>query len=97
MRPVGSYTFTQAGAGHERGFTLDAEVTGLKKLFMSGPEQKSMDGEMATLDNAKALLERWARLTRRPSFRRPLRQKALHNTRQRTLTVTATASDGNRP
>jgi len=36
---------------------LSAELGGLKKLFMSGPVQSSMDGEMRALDTAKALLE----------------------------------------
>lgn len=38
-------------------FTLDAELTGVKKLLMAKPVQKSMDAEMANLDKAKALLE----------------------------------------
>ncbi|MGH3287210.1 MAG: DUF222 domain-containing protein, partial [Streptosporangiaceae bacterium] len=37
-------------------FTLDAELTGVKKLLVK-PVQKSMDAEMANLDKAKALLE----------------------------------------
>ena len=58
VRRAGSYTFTSAGDTTTVTFTLDAEVTGLKKLFMSGPVQKSMDGEMAAFDKAKTLLER---------------------------------------
>jgi hypothetical protein len=38
-------------------FSLNADLTGIKKLFMSKPVQKSMDAEMAGLDKAKALLE----------------------------------------
>lgn len=57
VRPVGSYTFTPTAGGTTVMFALDAEVSGLKKLFMSGPVQKSMDGEMAALDRAKAVLE----------------------------------------
>ena len=35
VRPVGSYTFTSTGATPTVTFALDAEITGLKKLFMS--------------------------------------------------------------
>ena len=38
-------------------FTLDAELTGVKKFLMAKPVQKSMDAEMANLDKAKARLE----------------------------------------
>lgn len=57
VRPVGSYTFTAVEGGTAVTFVLSAEVTGLKKLLMGGPVQKSMDGEMAALDTAKAVLE----------------------------------------
>jgi uncharacterized membrane protein len=57
VRPQGSYAFRPADGGTEVTFTLDAELTGLKKLVMARPVQKSMDGEMANLDRAKALLE----------------------------------------
>ncbi|GAA4345626.1 SRPBCC family protein [Microbacterium rhizosphaerae] len=57
VRPVGSYAFSRAGDGTSVTFTLDAEVAGIKKLFMGGAVQKSMDAEMAALDKAKALLE----------------------------------------
>ena len=33
------------------------ELAGLKKIFMSKPVQKSMDAEMANLDNEKRILE----------------------------------------
>jgi hypothetical protein len=36
---------------------LLADLAGIKKLFMSGPVQKSMNGEMESLDRAKAILE----------------------------------------
>ena len=57
-RPQGAYTFTSTGPdATEVTFTLSAELGGLKKLVMGGPVQKSMDGEMASLDRAKSLLE----------------------------------------
>ena len=57
VRPQGSYRFSASGTGTDVTFSLSAELTGLKKLLMSRPVQKSMDGEMAGLDKAKRLLE----------------------------------------
>jgi uncharacterized protein YndB with AHSA1/START domain len=57
VRPTGGYSFAPAEGGTSVTFTLDAELTGIKKLVMTKPVQKSMDGEMANLDKAKALLE----------------------------------------
>jgi len=56
-RPVGEFRFEPAAAGTEVRFTLDAQLGGLKGLFMNGAVQRSMDGEMAALDRAKAILE----------------------------------------
>ena len=56
-RPTGEFRFAPSGTGTEVSFSLSAELGGLKKLFMSGPVQSSMDGEMRALDTAKALLE----------------------------------------
>lgn len=57
VRPLGSYTFAEVPSGTLVTFELSVELSGLKKLLMSGPVQKSMDGEMAAFDKAKALLE----------------------------------------
>jgi hypothetical protein len=38
-------------------FSLSAELSGIKSLLMSNAVQKSMDGQMASLDKAKALIE----------------------------------------
>ena len=57
VRPRGDFRFTPAGAGTEVHFSLEADLSGLKKLLMSGAVQKSMDGEMAGLDTAKRLIE----------------------------------------
>jgi uncharacterized protein YndB with AHSA1/START domain len=56
-RPVGEYRFAPSDKGTQVTFTLDAELGGLKKLFLSGAVQKTMDGEMQALDAAKAKLE----------------------------------------
>ena len=57
VRPVGDYSFAPAEGGTAVTFTLDAELSGVKKFVMGKPVQKSMDAEMANLDKAKALLE----------------------------------------
>jgi uncharacterized membrane protein len=56
-RPVGEFRFAPHGEGTDVTFSLDAELGGVKKLLMSGSVQKSMDGEMASLDTAKRLIE----------------------------------------
>lgn len=57
-RPRGEYSFTSAGPGSTSvTFSLSVDLGGFKKLLMSRPVQKSMDGEMASLDSAKRLLE----------------------------------------
>lgn len=38
-------------------FTLDAELTGLKKLLMSGMVSKTMAGEVQAIDKVKSILE----------------------------------------
>jgi uncharacterized protein YndB with AHSA1/START domain len=56
-RPVGEYRFVPSGGGTEVSFSLRADLGGLKGLLLSGPVQRSMDGEMAALDTAKRLIE----------------------------------------
>ncbi len=56
-RPVGEYRFTTSGNATEVTFELRAELSGVKKVVMSKPVQSSMNGEMAALDTAKALIE----------------------------------------
>jgi uncharacterized membrane protein len=57
VRPTGEYRFLATDGGTQVTFALDCQLGGVKKLLMSKPVQKSMDGEMANLDKAKALLE----------------------------------------
>ncbi|MGN6636880.1 MAG: SRPBCC family protein [Oryzihumus sp.] len=57
VRPRGEYRFAPYGSGTEVTLILDAEIPGLRKLFISARVQKSMDGEMKALDTAKRLLE----------------------------------------
>ena len=56
-RPRGEFEFVPAADGTEVRFSLSADLGGLKGLLMGRPVQRSMDGEMAALDRAKAILE----------------------------------------
>jgi uncharacterized protein YndB with AHSA1/START domain len=56
-RPIGEFRFAPSGSGTTVTFSLRAELGFLKGLLMSRPVQNSMDGEMAALDRAKALIE----------------------------------------
>ena len=57
VRPTGEYRFAPVIGGTEVSFTLNAEITGLKKLVMSRAVQKSLDSEMQALNTAKRHLE----------------------------------------
>jgi uncharacterized protein YndB with AHSA1/START domain len=57
VRPDGSYTFSAVDGGTSVTFSLSAELEGMRKLLMGKPVQKAMDGEMASLDKAKTVLE----------------------------------------
>jgi carbon monoxide dehydrogenase subunit G len=57
VRPRGEFRFAPAGDGTSVTFALNAELGGWKKWLMGRQVQKSMDGEMAGLDHAKALIE----------------------------------------
>ena len=56
-RPAGEFRFVSSGGGTDVTFSLRADLGGLKGLFLSRPVQASMDGEMASLDTAKSILE----------------------------------------
>jgi uncharacterized protein YndB with AHSA1/START domain len=56
-RPIGEFRFAPSGTGTAVTFSLRAELGFLKGLVLSRPVQSSMDGEMAALDQAKALIE----------------------------------------
>ncbi|MEO7987763.1 MAG: SRPBCC family protein [Gemmatimonadales bacterium] len=57
VRPRGDHTFHSTDNSTEVTFTVDAPLTGLKKLFMGNAVQKTMDAEVACLDRAKSVLE----------------------------------------
>jgi uncharacterized protein YndB with AHSA1/START domain len=56
-RPKGEFRFQPAGTGTEASFSLSADIGGIKRFLLSGPVQRSMDGEMRSLDTAKRLIE----------------------------------------
>ena len=57
VRPNGVYDFRDQGPSTEVTFTLDAQISGFKRLFMGSAVQRSMDAEVAGLDRAKHVLE----------------------------------------
>jgi uncharacterized protein YndB with AHSA1/START domain len=59
VRPTGEYRFAaERDDATAVTFSLNAHVSGLKKLLMSRAVQSSMNAEMAALDTAKAVLEK---------------------------------------
>jgi carbon monoxide dehydrogenase subunit G len=56
-RPHGRYDLESVDGGTRLTFTLDAELTGIRKLLMNSAVQKTMDSEVRTLDNLKRVLE----------------------------------------
>lgn len=56
-RPHGRYDFEAVDGGTRLTFSLDAQLTGLRKLLMGAAVQRTMDSEVRTLDNLKGVLE----------------------------------------
>ena len=56
-RPHGRYDLAAVAGGTSLTFSLDAQLTGLRKLVMGSMVQKTMDSEVRNLDNVKRLLE----------------------------------------
>jgi carbon monoxide dehydrogenase subunit G len=56
-RPHGRYDLESVDDGTHLSFSLDAELTGIRKLLMNTAVQKTMDSEVRTLDNLKRVLE----------------------------------------
>jgi len=57
VRPTGEYRVAAENSGTRLSFSLQAELSGWKKLLMGGAVQSTMDAEMAGLDRLKAVLE----------------------------------------
>ena len=57
-RPHGRYDFAPtADGGTTLTFALDATLSGVRGMLMSGAVQRTMDDEVKTLDNLKRVLE----------------------------------------
>ncbi len=56
-RPHGRYDFAVVDGGTRLAFSLDAELSGLSKLFLGGMVQSTMNAEVKNLDNVKRVLE----------------------------------------
>jgi uncharacterized protein YndB with AHSA1/START domain len=57
-RPHGRYDFAPTDDGGTKlTFALDADLSGIRGLFMGSAVQKTMDAEVRTLDNLKRVLE----------------------------------------
>jgi uncharacterized membrane protein len=57
VRPRGRYQLTEDDGGTAVTFTLDADLSGLKKLLMGGMVTRTMATEVRSLDKAKVVLE----------------------------------------
>jgi hypothetical protein len=57
VRPTGEFRLQEAGGATTLRLSLQADLAGVKRLFMSGMVQKTMDAEVAAIDNVKRLPE----------------------------------------
>jgi uncharacterized protein YndB with AHSA1/START domain len=57
VRPTGEYVLEETADGTHLTFSLEAELSGIKKLLMGGAVQKTMDAEVASTERLKQLLE----------------------------------------
>lgn len=57
VRPTGVFEFRPVAEGTEVTLRLAAQLRGLKKLALGASVQRAMNGEVAALDRAKAVLE----------------------------------------
>jgi uncharacterized protein YndB with AHSA1/START domain len=58
VRPTGEFELEGIGGATALTFRLKAELSGFKRLLMSGAVQSTMDAEMQALDKLRDLLER---------------------------------------
>ena len=56
-RPHGSYELAATDGGTRLTFSLDAQLTGIRKLLMGSAVQRTMASEVRNLDRLKRLLE----------------------------------------
>ncbi len=58
VRPHGRYDLEAVEGGTRLTFTLDAELSGLRKMLMGSMVQRTMDSEVRALEELKHVLER---------------------------------------
>jgi uncharacterized protein YndB with AHSA1/START domain len=58
VRPTGEFKLAKAGDGTKITFSLEAQMSLVKRLLMGRAVRKSMDVEMKSLDKLKAVLEK---------------------------------------
>ena len=56
VRPNGEFSFEETDDGTMVSLSLDAELTGIKKLLLGGAVQKSMEAEVKALENIEAAM-----------------------------------------
>jgi uncharacterized protein YndB with AHSA1/START domain len=56
VRPNGEFSFEETDDGTKVSLSLDAELTGIKKLLLGGAVQKSMETEVKALENIEAAM-----------------------------------------
>jgi uncharacterized membrane protein len=57
VRPTGEFRLQEANGATTLTLSLQANLAGVKRLPMSGMVQKTMDAEVAAIDNVKHILE----------------------------------------
>ena len=57
VRPTGEFRLEEADGATTLTLSLQADLAGVKRLVMSGMVQRTMDAEVAAIDNVKRLLE----------------------------------------
>lgn len=57
VRPTGEYLLEEVDGGTRLTFALQAELSGIKRLLMSGAVQKTMDAEVEATERLKTLLD----------------------------------------
>jgi len=57
VRPTGEFRLEEVGGATTLRMSLHADLAGVKRLFMSGMVQKTMNAEVAAIDNLKRIME----------------------------------------
>ena len=56
VRPNGEFSFEETDGGTKVSLSLDAELTGIKKLLLGGPVQKTMEAEVKAIEKIEAAM-----------------------------------------